>query len=237
MRQLLPSAARHFAAGLVAALLLASAAGPVGAQDDKRASREREALRRSQQALQKAQEAQSTLQREKAALTAERDKLDIEAKRSGAALEGAQGQARSLRAELSRVQAEVKAAQTQLARLQEEGRQALVAQQSRAESLEKSLAEARRQLAERATTVASVTALLTRSTEALAEAERKNRELYALGRRLIDEYRSEVGSAREPFLQLQQVKAENRAEELRSQMEAQRLVGPATPATPPARSP
>mgnify|MGYP000434842916 CR=1 FL=1 len=212
---------------LVAAAL--AAAGPAGAQNDTRVSREREALRRSQQALQKSQEAQSSLQREKAALAAEKDKLDGEAKRSGQALEGAQAQSRTLRAELSRAQAALAQAQAELARLRDDGKQAAAAQQARAVALEQSLGEARRLLAERATTVASVTELLSRSTAALAEAERKNRALYALGRKLIDEYRSETGSAREPFLQLQQVQSENRAEELRTQIEAQRLLVPAPP--------
>ncbi|MDP1791140.1 MAG: hypothetical protein Q8L12_11240, partial [Methylibium sp.] len=59
---------------IVLSLVLLST-GPAHAQDDKKAGREKEALRHTQQALRTAQERQSALEREKAALAL---KLDAE---------------------------------------------------------------------------------------------------------------------------------------------------------------
>ena len=216
-------------AGILAmALTLAflSSARPAAAEDDKRATREREALRRSQLALRSAQESQAALQRDKAGLVLERDKLDAESKRTGKALEGAQAQSRQARGDLARAQAALAAAQAELEKAREESQRARTTLQTRLDELERGLADARRQLAERTASNTTIAALLARSTEALTDAERRNRELYSLGRKLLDELRGEAGGLREPFLQLGRIENENRAEELRSQIDKQQIVMP-----------
>ena len=63
------------------------------------------------------------------------------------------------------------------------------------------------------------------ATEALAGAESKNRELYGIGRQLLDAYRRGGG---EGVFGLDAVKLENEAEALRTEIEARRLVSGAT---------
>lgn len=205
---------------LVAAFV---AATPLQAQENNRASREREALRRAQQALRSAQEQQSALQREKAALAAERDKLDEAARRNAAQLGSAQAQASRTRGELQRVEAERDRLKTELEELRSASAGREQAWQARQQELETALREARALLAERTQTVTTVRGLLERSTAALADAEGKNGELYAIGRRLLDELRER--GAGTGLLGLEQVKLENRAEALRTEIEAQRLLG------------
>ncbi len=212
----------------MALVLTLAAASPLHAQDDKRASREREALRRSQQALRSAQESQAALQREKASLLADKAKLDTEAQQKTKALDSAVAQNRAARTEQQKLQGELSAAEAALRDTKIEA----AAQRSRADALERSLAEARALAAERTAANASVSALLARSTDALANAERKNRELYAIGRKLIDEMRTDAGGLREPFLRLGDVQTENKAEAIRSQMDAQRIVEAPAPTTP-----
>lgn len=208
---------------LVAALLVGAG---VHAQDNTKASREREALRRAQQALRSAQEQQSALQREKAALAAERDKLDESARRSAAQLGSAQAQAARQRSELVRLQAEHDRLKTELDELRQASAAREQALQARQDELAKALQDSQALLAERTQSIAAVRGLLERSTGALADAEAKNRELYTLGRRLLDELRERGAPA--GLFGFDQVKLENRAEALRDEIEAQRLIGATT---------
>lgn len=206
---------------LLVALLGLALAGASMAQDDKRASREREALRRTQQALRSAQEQQATLLREKAALAAEKEQLDVAAKKASAQLGSAQAQAGRARGELAKTEAELAQLRGELEALKNAGAGREQALQTRVETLTTSLQESQRLLAERSQTVSTVTMLLQRSSEALAGAEAKNRELYGIGRRLLEVYRRGGG---EGVFGLDAVKLENEAEALRSEIEAQRLV-------------
>lgn len=210
---------------LFVALLGLALAGGSLAQDDKRASREREALRRTQQALRSAQEQQATLQREKAALAAEKDKLDDAAKKASAQLGSAQAQAGRARGELAKTEAELAQVRGELEMLKTASAGREQALQTRVDELTIALREHQRLLAERSQTVSTVTTLLQRSTEALAGAESKNRELYGIGRQLLDAYRRGGG---EGVFGLDAVKLENEAEALRTEIEARRLVSGAT---------
>ena len=108
--------------------------------------------------------------------------------------------------------------------------------QERNEDLARQLAQAQQLLAERTATVTSLSRLLARSTQSLAGAEQKNRELYAIGLRLIDRYRNKTAAdaqaQREPFFGLREVQLENQAEELRTEIESQRATGAILGATP-----
>lgn len=207
----------------VLSLVLLSAA-PAHAQEDKKAGREKEALRRTQQALRTAQERQSALEREKAALAL---KLDTESRKAETEVAGAQRAARASRSSLASAQAEIARLKAELdaLRTRSDGdRQTLTEQNN---TLKRSLQETQQLLVERTQTATSLARLLDRSTQALANAEQKNRDLYASSRLLLDRYRNKsAGDAlaqREPLLGFAEVTLENEAEALRTQLEAHRL--------------
>lgn len=207
----------------VLSLVLLSA-GPAHAQDDKKAGREKEALRRTQQALRTAQERQSALEREKAALAL---KLDAESRKAETEVAGAQRAARASRSSLASAQAEISGLRSELDTLRsrsDSDRQTLTAQNTQ---LTRSLQETQQLLAERTQTATTLARLLDRSTQALANAEQKNRDLYATGRSLLDRYRGksagDVLVQREPLFGLAEVTLENEAEALRTQLELHRL--------------
>jgi chromosome segregation ATPase len=210
-------------AGALCVLLASAASG----QDDKRATREREALRRAQQALRGAQEQQTTLQREKAALAAEQEKLVEAAKRNGAQLGAAQAQAGRSRAELTRVRAELETLRGELETLRSTSTAQQQALQARGDEQAQQLQQAQRLLAERAQALSAVAQLLERSTTSLADAEAKNRQLHAIGLKVIDDYRGKGGDGspgvRDPFFGLKQVQLEDRAEALRTELDALRV--------------
>lgn len=206
---------------LLVALLGLVLAGASLAQDDKRSSREREALRRTQQALRSAQAQQATLEREKAALAAEKDKLDDAAKKASAQLGSAQAQAGRARGELAKTESELALVRAELEALKSTSAGREQTLQSRVEELSTALREHQRLLAERSQTVTTVTTLLQRSTQSLANAEAKNRELYGIGRQLLEAHRRAGG---EGVFGLDAVKLENEAEALRTEIEARRLV-------------
>lgn len=211
---------RWSVAALAIGLLLAAG---VHAQDDKHAAREREALRRAQQALRSAQEQQATLRHEKAALSAERDKLDEAARRSASQLVNARAEATRLRTERARAETEREQLRAELEVQRSAGAGREQALQVRGEELARALQDTRRLLAERTQSLAAVRSLLERSTAALVDAEAKNRELYAIGNKLVDELRER--GAPEGLFGFDRVRLENRAESLRSEIDAQRLTG------------
>jgi predicted nuclease with TOPRIM domain len=202
------------------------------AQDDGRAAREREALRRSQAALKQAQEQQAVLAREKTELTAQQQKLSDEAKQAQSQLGGARSEAGRLRAEVNRLSAELTALKTQMEAdkklMLSNNEAAQNAAQQAAQKSAQQLSEAERLNVQQTRTVASMTALLERSTTALAAAEKANREMHALGLQLIDQVRGKSASGlsglSNPVLGLGQVKLENTAEQLRDQLDALKVV-------------
>ncbi len=220
-------------AGVVCVCLVA----PAQAQDDKRATREREALRRTQQALRTAQEQQSTLLREKAALAAEKDKLDQAAKRNGAQLGAAQSMANRSRNELAQARVELDTLRTELETLRKTSTTQQQLLQTRSDEQAQQLQQAQRLLAERVQALSAVARLLESSTRSLADAEAKNRQLYTIGLTLVDEHRGRnpdgSSSLVDPFFGLKQVQLEDRAEALRSELDALRLAHGLPPAAVP----
>lgn len=220
-------------AGILCVLLATSAS----AQDDKRATREREALRRTQQALRSAQEQQTTLQREKAALAAEKEKLNEAVQRNGAQLGAAQAQAGRSRSELAQARAELEQSRSELETLRKSSTTQQQSLQTHGDELAQQLQQTQRLLAERSQALSSVAVLLERSTLALTDAEAKNRQLYGIGLKLIDDYRGKGNdgglAVRDPFFGLKQVQLEDRAEALRSELDALRLAHGLPPAAAP----
>ena len=187
------------------------------AQDDNRASREKEALRRTQAALRQAQEQQAALAKEKDDLAGQRDKLDEAAKRSQSQLAASRGDAARLNTGLARAADELVAtkARDDAARKELEDRLAEQAQR---------LAAAQRTADERAHANAALTALLEHATQSLAAAEKANGEMHALGLQMIDRIRGRQanvdGGVNDPVLGFGQIRLENEAEALRDKLDA-----------------
>ena len=98
---------------------------------------------------------------------------------------------------------------------------------SREQELQQQLLAARRESNERQQAVQVTTRLLERSTQALADAEEKNRKLYAVGQEAIKRYLtrtpSEITGIGDPLFGFTEIRLENVAGELRAQMDAQQL--------------
>ncbi|MEJ6005708.1 hypothetical protein WG899_09130 [Paucibacter sp. AS339] len=202
-----------------ALMVCASVAMPAHAQDAK-VSKEREALRRSQSALKAAQEQQSSLQAEKSKLEQEKTQAEQEASKARSQAQGQAAKLKALEAQAQKLQADLQAA--------EAARQALeAASKSREQELQQQLLAARRESNERQQAVQVTTRMLERSTQSLADAEDKNRKLYAIGQEAIKRYLSrtpsEITGIGDPLFGFTDIRLENVAEELRSQMQAQRV--------------
>ncbi len=211
--------AKHFLRPALLALGVALSLS-CAAQDDNRASREKEALRRTQAALRQAQEQQAALAKEKDDLAGQRDKLDETAKRAQSQLAASRGDAARLNASLAHAADELAAtkARDDAARKDLEDR---LAEQSQR------LAAALRVADERARANAALTALLEHATQSLAAAEKANGEMHALGLQLIDRVRGRQagvdGGVNDPVLGFGQIRLENEAEALRDKLDAAKL--------------
>jgi len=179
------------------------------AQDEGKASREREALRRAQNALRAATDQQSQLQADKAALTQDKDKLAEQ-------LKAEQGRGQAASAKLRGAEQRAEALQAELDAANKARQQHEAAAQQREQELTLQLQTAR-----------TLTTLLERSTTELAGAEDKNRQLYAIGQQLVQRYLGrkpdEIPGIADPVLGLTAIKLENYAEEMRAQLAAQRV--------------
>ncbi|CAM4086612.1 hypothetical protein [Roseateles saccharophilus] len=190
--------------------------------EDAKPSREREALRRAQAALRAAQEQQSTLQADKAraeadAATAHKDATAARAQIAGGA------------ARLKAREAELDALRAQLQTAKDAQQQAEAQAAEREQALQKQLLAARQEGGARQQANQSLVQLLERSTAALADAEARNHQLYALGQQLVQLYtgRSRLDTAlqQDPVLGLTAVRFEDQAEKLRAELAAQRVAG------------
>jgi septal ring factor EnvC (AmiA/AmiB activator) len=209
---------------LCVSLLLAS--GSALAED--KPGRDKEALRRVQQALRQSQAKLQAAVDEKALLQTKHSELEGQLAQSAKDLSSLQAQLRGVRGELSRSQGDAARLSAELSALRSSS-------QAEQASLQGQVNELNRRLADNTQTLGNVTGLLGHSTQALATAEQKNRQLYAIGRDVIERYRNkgfgQVLAQQEPVFGLREVTLENEAEALRDQIEAQRLVVPGGAAT------
>jgi chromosome segregation ATPase len=201
------------------------------AQPDPRATRERELLRRSQAALREVQAQHEALAAEKTRLLQQHERLKGERDSVAQQARAGQDQARRARGDLQRLQVELDAERAKTPPLQAElERHKAEAARAAAElqALQLQLADARRESAGRGQANAAVTALLTRATAALAEAEARNRLMHAAGLAALQRYRSknadDLRAQNEPFLGLAAVRIENEAEALQAELDKHRLV-------------
>lgn len=208
---------------LILGLALSVSAGLALAADngDKRLAQAKEAARKAQAALQQAQQERDTLRQQQATTAAEKDALDQR-------LVKVQAEVRSSQSRQAQQSQALAGAQAELARVRAE----LADERARREKAEATAAETLAQaqqavLAQRQVT-ASVSALLEKSTAALARAEEANRNLHGLGLQAVDAYTQRTPEAMrtrsEPFLALGAVKLEDEAETLRKALDAQRVV-------------
>ncbi|PZO15100.1 MAG: hypothetical protein DCF26_14045 [Burkholderiales bacterium] len=175
---------------LLLALLSTSLALPAMAQDDKRASREREALRRAQQQVQKSTQDLSALQQKFDAAEQERAKLadEVGGAQTQAKNEAARGQ--RLQRDLQTVTREREALQARSAE-QERKLQELTAKLAQ---LDRDLVSARQRGQQLDTQGAGLR-------EQVAACENRNTQLYATGRSLIEQCRDR--SAKDTLLRLE----------------------------------
>jgi len=200
-----------------------SVVGPVGAED-KRAAREKEALRKAQQQLLQVSQEKNSLQ----------EKLTLSETAKEAAtkeLSAVQGRTRSQAAKVKQLEVQLEAASAESRQLQgakNELEQRLAVASARLVTAESELAQSQQQRRVLGAT------LVERNREANA-CERKNNEIYALGRSLIEQCRDRSATDSvlrlEPLSGMGRVGLENMLEDQRDKLDAQRLL-PGEP-TPP----
>ncbi|KAK6025276.1 hypothetical protein OSTOST_08836 [Ostertagia ostertagi] len=201
----------------LALMLVASVAAQ--AQDAK-PSKEREALRRAQAALRAAQEQQSTLQADKAKAEADVAAAQKDAASAKAQIAGSVARLKAREAELDTLRAQLQAAKD----AQQLGEAKAI---EREQGLQQQMLSARQESAARQQANQALTQLLERSTTALADAEAKNRQLYAIGQQLLTRWQGraplDTALLQDPVLGLTAVRFEDQAEKLRAELAAQRV--------------
>lgn len=198
-------------------LLCLAVAAPHAGAADRKASREREALRRVQQQLSQAQGDLAAAEQEKARLAADLEKAQASSKAEA-------GKVASLQHGLGASKQQLAAASSELAQVKET--LATTAQQ---------LAETRKTLAETTQTLQQTEAEKRRletvkasNERDIAACEHKNLALYEVGRSLMDRFEhkscGEILAEKEPFTGIRKVETENLLEEYRDKLDEQKLV-------------
>lgn len=207
-------------------VLCSLAVGSAQANPDKKANREREALRRAQVQLQQTQGQLATLEAEKAKLGGERDLALKESK-------AVQSKVRNLNKSL----AEEKQQAAQLLKDLETHKQDLATTQTRLTDTEAKLAETAKALAQTRQTLAETEAdkrqlegVKSRQEREIASCESKNLKLYKTGRDLMTRFEqkscNEIMAQKEPLFGLKRVEIENLLEEYRDKLDEQKLIKP-----------
>lgn len=213
---------------LLSLFTLASAlvAGDAWGQD-KRASREREALRRTQQQVQQMRQEKTALEEKLAGFEQEKAVLSQEKEKQADQLRGAEARANSEGAKRRQLQAALEAMTRE--------KQALQAQKDELDRLVTELtakqANTTQQLTQSQAQHKQVETTLATRDKQVATCEEKNIMLYRHGRDLIDQCTDRSATDAmlrlEPFTGIRRVGIENMLEEYRDKFEAQKLVSPA----------
>jgi chromosome segregation ATPase len=222
-----PTVTVHALARLFLALAIAVMLwGPVWANAENKASREREALRRAQMQLQQIHGQVSTLAQEKAVL--------------GKELEQSRKQAKTAQGKLRKAErgfADEKARGEQLAKEMEALKQDLASTRSRLTDTEGKLAETTKTLSQTQQNLARTEAdkrglegVKLRQEKEISACEGKNLKLYQTGRELMTRFEQktcgEILAQKEPFTGLKRVEVENLLEEYRDKLDEQKLIKP-----------
>ena len=209
----------RLAALSLALLVCMAVVAPHADASDKKASREREALRRVQQQLSQVQGDLAAAEQEKAKLAADLEKAQASSKAEA-------GKVASLQHGLGTSKQQLTAVTGELAQVKET--LATTAQQ---------LAETRKTLAETTQTLQQTEAakrnletVKASNERDIASCERKNLALYEVGRSLMDRFEhktcGEVLADKEPFTGIRKVETENLMEEYRDKLDDQKLIRP-----------
>lgn len=202
---------------VLALVLLACSAAGVAHAEDKPGAREREALRRTQAQLQTVQQAQTALQDKLRVTDEEKAALEqrIKGVQSRAAADGQKN--KQLQTALDAAQEDNKTVQAAKADLE----QRLKASQERVAVLEKELAQTGAQLK------TSEGALLSRNRQVNA-CEKRNTELYGLGRKLVaqcqDTARVDAAQVLPQLTGAKRVAFETLMEDYRDKLDTERLL-------------
>ena len=203
---------------LFLALLLPGLTPYAHAEDDKKAGREREMLRRAQQALRQAETDRAALQTEKLALE---EKLKVASAQAARLPEvekklgDAERRNRALGAELTRSRQSNAELEKKLAEAN-----------TRYAQLSQAHTEALRTLASRDNQIKLQIGTLTQTRTEVAACEEKNVKLYGYATELMQRYRDkgtfDALTQAEPVTGLKQARIDNLLEEYRDKLEAQR---------------
>ncbi|MFN5049057.1 hypothetical protein [Roseateles sp.] len=181
--------------------------------------RERAQLRRVQAALQAAQTQLQGLEAEKAQWQRERDAQAQQ-------LQKAQGSSQQQRGQLSAQQQQLEQLRRELAEAGERLNRAQAEAGEREQLMQQQLAQLRREQAELRQSNGALAALLERRTQALNQAETRNKALHGLGMEAVDRWLAkspaELNLQREPLLGWGAVRAQDSAEALRARLDALR---------------
>ena len=198
-------------------LLCMSGAAMHAEASDKKASREREALRRAQQQLSQVQGEMTTLEQERGQLMAD--------------LEQAKASSSSIESKAARLQHGLNTSKQQLSALAQElvlVKEDLVTTSAQLAETRKTLADTTQGLQQTKAEKHHLEVTQERNERELASCERKNVALYSVGRSLMDRFESkacgETLAQKEPFTGLKQVETENLLEEYRDKLDDQKYI-------------
>lgn len=204
--------------------LLCSLGLPAVAQQDPRAQREREALRRAQATLQQTQTERDGLRAERDTALKDKAAAGIATQAQAARASQARRELASLRKELDTLRAEQGVERAQAAQALAEARSVAA---EREQGLQRQLLAMRRERDERIQANAALTTLLTQATATSNDLHQRNTRLHELGIEAVERYRAKSPAERflqgEPFIGITAVRIENVAEDLRSRIDAQRV--------------
>lgn len=205
-------------------LALGVIAPTIDAADNKKASREREALRRAQQQLQLLQQEKSALAQRESTLTAELEDAKQRAGALGATVEKAEARSQSSIAEAARLRKELASVSADRDAI----RQRLTDAEAKIAATAAAHAQSDAQLKLAQRSAEQLKHDGEQKAQAIQSCENKNRKLYQLNVELVNRFNNRTAFdallEAEPFTQLKRVEIENLLEEYRDKVDAERVV-------------
>lgn len=207
----------RLAALSLALLVCMAAVAPHAEASDKKASREREALRRVQQQLSQAQGDLTAAEQDKARLAADLAKAQASSKAEA-------GKAASLQHGLATSKQQLMAVTAELAQVKE----TLAATAQQLADTRKTLADTTQTLQQTEAEKRRLETVKASNERDIASCEHKNLALYEVGRSLMDRFEhkscGEILAEKEPFTGIRKVETENLMEEYRDKLDEQKMV-------------
>jgi len=203
----------------LALLLCMAGLAPHAEASDKKASREREALRRVQLQLSQVQGELAAAEQEKARLAADLEKAQASSKAET-------DKVAHLKHGLGASKQQLASVTTELAQVKDE----LATTAQHLAETQKTLAETTRTLQQTEAEKRNLETIKARNERDITSCEHRNLALYALGRSLMDRFEhkscGETLAEKEPFTGLKKVETENLLEEYRDKLDDQKFIKP-----------